>query len=249
MPKIAWAALVAAFIVVATIAWRAPATLLTARIAHVTGGRVTLSEARGTIWHGQGVLAAGDARIPLDWRLHAIPLLRGEIAIDVAPGTVDATTPRGRVVVDAHGARFSDFALSVPAAAVANAVSRWPQFDAAGAIDVTAEKLDWRPPAGSGTLIAMWRDARIGLAGGEPIALGEISLTLSVAEGRLGGPLRNRGGEFSLDGELALQANGAGHLRAAVQARRPDDARLAALALLGTREANRVVIDWQWAGS
>ncbi|MEP6656834.1 MAG: type II secretion system protein N [Betaproteobacteria bacterium] len=247
MRKIAWAVL-AAVIVVATVAWRAPATLMAARIAHVTSGRVTLSEARGTIWHGQGVLAAGDARIPVDWHLHPVPLLRGEIAIDVTPGVIDATTPRGRVVVDAHGTRFGDFALSVPAAAVVNAFSQWPQLEAAGAIEITAERIDWRPPAGSGTMIAMWRDARIGLAGAEPLALGEISLTLSVAEGRLGGPLRNRGGDFSLDGELDVQPTGAGHLRAAVQARRPDDARLAALALLGRREANRVVIDWQWSG-
>ncbi len=249
MRNIALAVLVAALLVVATVAWWAPATLLSARIADFTSGRVTLSEARGTIWHGQGVLAAGDARIPLDWHLHAIPLLRGEVAIDVAPGAADAATPRGRVVVDAHGALFSDFALSVPATAVADAASRRPKFDSAGTIDLTAEKLDWRPPGGSGTVIAMWRDARIGLAGGAPIALGEISVTLSAAQGRLSGPVRNRGGEFSLDGELTLQANGAGHLRAAVQSRRPDDARIAALSMLGTREANGVVIDWQWSGS
>lgn len=248
MRQVAGRALVAAVLLVAAVAWRAPATLVATRVAQSTGGRVTLSEARGTIWHGHGVLATGDARIALHWHFHAIPMLRGEIVVDVSSGAAGVPTPRGRVVVDARGARFSDFALVVPATALADAVSRRPKLDAAGTIDLAADKFEWRPPSGSGAVTAIWHAARIGFAGGESIGLGEVSAVLSATEGRLAGPVRNSGGEFSLDGELAVQANGAGRLRLAVQSRRADDARLAALAMLGTRQASGVLIDWQWPG-
>lgn len=248
MRRAALLVVLAALVLIVAFAWQAPATLITGRLERLTDGRMTMAQAEGTLWHGHGVLAAGDARIPLAWRLHPIPLLRGEIAVDLLPGAPGASSPRGGVAVGERSVRFTDFAASFPASAIAAIASPRPQVDAAGIIDISTASLDWKPPAGAGNLLATWHEARIGLAGGEVVALGEISATLTTVDGHLLGPIGNRGGDFGLAGEVSVQSNGAGALRVIVQPRRADDPRAAGLAMLGVAEAGGVRLDWRWPG-
>jgi hypothetical protein len=59
----------------------APASLLDARLASISDGRVRIAHAAGTLWRGSGdlVLAAGGPQRPVAWRIEAWPLLRGEL--------------------------------------------------------------------------------------------------------------------------------------------------------------------------
>lgn len=239
---------VSVLLLVGALVWRAPATLVASRVSHLSDGRITLNETLGTVWHGHGVLAAGDARIPLEWKLQAMPLLHGELAIAMtpAPGIFGSTTPHGNITLTRRSVRLHDFAAGIPAMAIAATSVARPRLDAGGTIDFSTQDLFWQPPSSSGVLSTQWSNAKFGLAGGELVALGDVSALFTASGSALAGPIRNVGGEFSIVGDVLVRDDGGGRVHMTLQSRSPFDARMAMLALLGARQGDAVVIDWQW---
>lgn len=246
MKRAAMIAVVAVALLVSALALRAPASLVTPRLEHLTSDRLSLVDTRGTLWHGTGTLAAGDQRLPIAWRLHPASLVRGELAVTLAPASPGASTPRGDIVARQSSAHVREFSIELPAAALIAAAIPRPRLDARGVIDLQASDLDWPPRTGAGSISAVWRNAAIGLAGALPVDLGDVTARLTAQDRALRGPLRNTGGEFALDGELTIREDGSGGVNGVVRTRRPDDPRLAALLAIGTPEAGGVRVQWQW---
>ena len=246
MKRVSAVAAIAIILLIVALALRAPASLVTPRLEHLTSDRVSLVDTQGTLWHGSGTLAAGDQRLPISWRIHPASLARGEIALTLTPASAGATTPRGDIVANRGTAHLRGFNVELPAAAVISAAISRPSLDARGVIDVQSADLDWPPRTGGGSINAIWRDAAIGLAGAVPVALGEVSAQLTAKDQVLSGPLRNVGGELELDGELTIRADGSGGVNGIVRTRRADDPRNAALLALGTPQAGGVRLQWQW---
>jgi hypothetical protein len=230
------------------IVWLAPATLVGTRIERATGNRLTLSATEGTLWRGRGTVGAGELQLPIAWQVHPSALLRGEVAVSVTPRTSGTPTARGEVTATPNGVRVRNLAVALPASALVAAAIQRPRLDATGMVELTSALFDWPPSAASAPISAMWQGARIGLAGGENVGLGDVAATLVPANGRLTGPLHNTGGDVGIDGDISIDANGGGVVRGVVTPRRLDDARLAALQALGTPEGNGVRLEWRWPG-
>ena len=226
--------------------WQAPATLVGSVIEDRSHGRVKLADTTGTIWSGQGVLVVGDARVPFAWRAHPTALARGETVVDLVPqpGT---DTPRGTVTLRADGVSARNLRITVPAAALASTVSQQPRLAAGGTIDIASEAVDWRRTATSGNVLAQWRDATVGLAGGPPVALGELTANLTGQEQRLVGPVRNTGGDVDVSGDVAIAPDGsAGVFHLLVRPRPNAGTRADAIRSLGPEQGDGVRLDWQW---
>jgi len=233
---------------VAALAWRAPATLVGERIDRLLGPGVTLAATAGTVWRGSGTLVAGDARIPLGWRLHPGPLLRGEIGITLTPPEAGGLTPTGEIHGSGRGVRVSDAHFAVPAAVIVDAMPS-ARLDASGTIEISAPAFEWPlVPASRGSLTAVWRDAQLGVAGGQRIELGDVTAALRAEGTRASGPLHNTGGDVALDGEVVVLANGGGVLRGLVRPRHGPDPLVTSLQALGTPEADGVRLEWRWPG-
>ncbi len=218
------------------------------RIDRLLGPGVTLAATEGTVWRGSGTLVAGDARIPLGWRLHPGPLLHGEIGITLMPAEGGAVMPTGEIHGSAHGIRVSEAHFEVPAAAIVNAVGS-ARLDASGTIEITAPAFDWPLlPASRGTLTAVWRGAHLGLAGGQPVDLGDVTAALHAEGNRASGPLHNTGGDVAIDGDVVVLANGGGVVRGLVRPRHGPDPLVASLQALGTPEGDGARLEWRWPG-
>jgi hypothetical protein len=244
--SLAIAAAVAAVAVIEGIAC-APATLLDARLARLTGGVARLADADGTAWRGHGVLAAGSATMPVAWRVAAWPLVRGELHARLAP---DAATgirsPRADVVISGERVSLRDVELTLPAALPAALGGRMAGWVVAGDLAASAAALDWAPPASRGTAQLVWRSARLVAPGAAaPLDLGDVRVELTADGDRLSGPVANSGGDLDLRGELSLRAADGLRLSLAITPRRPDAQLVQALAAIGTAEGGAWRVEWR----
>lgn len=239
--------MVAALLLGTALVWEAPASLATTQIARASAGAVVLADAEGTVWNGRGTVVAGPMRLPVRWQAEARALLNREVAFTVLPQDAAARSPRAHVVASQGAVRLRDLRLEVPAQVLVDALISRPRLAASGTVDVSTVDFAWPfPAAATASLLATWHGASLGLAGSPAVALGEVTANLHAANGQLTGPLRNVGGEFAVDGELQVLANGAGVVRGVVRPRKEGDPRIAALQPLGTPEGNGVRLEWKW---
>lgn len=239
--------LITLVLIAAVLLWRAPSTLVSSRIEQLTQGQVVLGESEGTVWRGSGVAAIGGARVPLSWQVDPKSVVRGEVALAIRPAA-GGTNPSGDVVVGDKRATAHALDLALPASALIPLIVPRPRLDVRGTVELHSPNIAWNPNAMQGSVTLDWRDAGVGLAGGTPVALGDVSADLAAVDGQLTGPLRNRGGEFALDGVLTVAPNGGGTIRATIRPRAPDDRRLDALAPLGRTDGSSVAVEWRWPG-
>jgi len=238
----------AAVLLAAAVVALAPASLVAARVTRVSG--IAMGEVEGTLWRGRGVLAAGNARLPLAWTLDAAPLLTGELRVHLTPIDGASTFPRADIAAGNGRLTLRDVDIVFPASLLATAIARNATqpagWTADGEIAVTSSRLDWAPPAGSGDLRVVWRSARLALAAVAVVDLGELAATLVANGDRLAGPVANRGGDLDLRGDLMLQANGDAAISLVATPRRATDAALAgALAAIGTADGAGWRVHWQ----
>ena len=115
--------IVACALLIAAFAVFAPATLVDRRLAAVSGGKLRVLAAEGTVWRGRGALgdAAGTWRLPVAWTVDATALARGTLAVALAP-PAGAASPRGRIDVAGDALALRDAVVDVPAAALASAL-------------------------------------------------------------------------------------------------------------------------------
>jgi general secretion pathway protein N len=194
-------------VLIATVIAFLPASLVDARIASATQGKVRLADATGTVWDGRGVLtdSAGTWRVPLGWTISKADVLRGVHAVVLHP--VDgAASPAGTVEILDNGVRVRALQVELPAQAVFGALPMRPMPAFGGTVAVTTNDLAWNAKAKTGALEAHWRGARV--ASGDNVAdLGTVDLAAAPQDSRLVGKLTNTGGDMRVDGAVSFAAS------------------------------------------
>lgn len=216
----------------------APATLVDDRVSALTGGRLRIANASGTVWSGAGDVSAPAAnlRIPVAWRIERLPLLWAELRGTVSePGNPPVAFVIGR---DRYDVR--NVTLSLPAAMLLRALGAPAVIaDAGGLIDVHVERLSKAHEALEGQIEARWLDAS--LPGPRPdvrIALGDVRIESTGRGGRLAGTIANTGGNVDIAGSIGVDAALEASIDALVRPRNQLDAErsnalAAALSLIG----------------
>jgi general secretion pathway protein N len=221
-----------------------PASVVAARIATETGGRVRLEEARGSAWDGaaRATLSLAGQAVAIDaltWSWRPAALAAGRFAFDV-----EATRPqlhlRGEVgrslsAWEAHG-----LVLEGNAAALAALVPLLAPWRPEGSVSGQAAALAWTPSSLSGEARLEWRNAALALSEVRPLGAYRAELRGEGSQARLAltttdGPLRLSGqGTLSADGRLDFrgEARAEGPQAASLQPlldlfgpRRPDGSR------------------------
>jgi general secretion pathway protein N len=201
---------VAAVVVIVALAVRAPATLIDSQIKNVMAGNVRLSDATGTIWDGAGVftLTSSGLRIPVRWKIDALPLLRGEVSGTVATST---TTSPGEFVLDGHHVTLRNVGVSMPMDALLRSSGVGAPFAAAGGtVDVHVDTLTRRDDGVDGSLSATWSNATV--PGPRPdtrYALGDVRVDASGSGPEIPGTVSNTGGDVDIKGNLTLSGSAA----------------------------------------
>lgn len=233
----------AACLLAAALAAEAPATLVDRQLDSLTRGRLRVADSAGTIWNGSGalVLLPYNARIPVQWHMDALPLLRSRLS-----GTL------GRDATDSSPATFDfsadDFVvkrlvIAFPAEALLRATDAPALITAAGGtVEVRADAFTMRRGVFDGGFIARWQGAS--LPGPRPelrVALGDARLDGVGNGGEIKGALSNVGGDIEITGTVNLAATGATRVEARLKPRAGIDAErsstiIAALSLLGAKD-------------
>ena len=91
--------LVGAALVFAAVMITAPASLVDGRLDALSGGRLRLANASGTLWNGAGDvrMLPGSTGMPVSWHVDAWPLLWGELRGTLS-GSNDAAPPASFMV-------------------------------------------------------------------------------------------------------------------------------------------------------
>lgn len=237
-----------ATIVVVEIVWLAPATLVGSRVEQAGSGALRVADAEGTLWHARGMLIAGGTRLPVAWDLAFWPLLRGETRLHITPYAGTAKGPP-RAEVQLRGTDFSvrDAEVVVPAPMIAAIAAVPPSWAVGGDVDIVASTFDWMPPANRGAARIVWRRARLTPpAGGDAVALGDVTLDLTALEDRVRGTVRNDGGDVRVQGDASLRAGEGTVLSLVLEPRGSATPSLvSALATLGARDGAGWRVEWR----
>lgn len=206
-----------AVLLAAALAIEAPATLIDARVAALTDGRIRIASATGSLWNGAGdlTLLPDGVRIPISWRLQPMSLLSGGLAGSIT--AADAARP-ATFAVAAEDFSVQDLAIALPAGAVLRAAGAPASLTGAGgtlALDVAdlarrGDRLDARAEL-------RWKDAVLATPpAGLKIALGDVHLAAAGSGGEIPAKLSNTGGEVDLTGRLVFSTGGAPQIDARI---------------------------------
>jgi general secretion pathway protein N len=199
-------ALAAALVLLAiALAVLAPASLLDARVAAATEGRVRIAAATGTLWDGAGdlVLLPKGTRRSLAWHVDAWPLVTGEVRGNVA---IDGGGSRADFSYGPRRSALRHFDLSLPVDSVLQSAGV-PLAGAGGRVTAHVERFDRTSQGIDADLSVQWLDASLpSLRPGLRIALGDVRLELRGGGAETGGTLSNRGGDVDIAGRVALTA-------------------------------------------
>jgi hypothetical protein len=201
--KPAVGALVGFVVLLVAIAAFAPASLIDRRLAATSSGKLRMSEAAGTVWHGTGILtdATGSWRVPVGWTV-AVPALVHE-TFSITLRSAGGTAPRGTIDFATSTAALHDVVVEIPATVLASALPAKGAIVLGGNLAFTASAFDWNGERGSGALNVQWRDARL-VAAGTTADLGTVDVALEPQGNRLAGRIGNAGGDVRIDGTITL---------------------------------------------
>ena len=226
-----------AILLVAALAIMAPASLLDRRVADLSGGRIRISAATGTVWNGSGELALlpDGARIPIAWRLEPLPLLRGGLAGSLTAG--DATRP-ATFTVEREDFTVHDFAIALPATSVLRTAGVPDALtNAGGTLVLDVADLTRRGDRLDARADLKWTDAALPAPlTGTRIALGDLRLVAAGSGSQVPATLSNSGGEVDIAGSLLFSTRGTPQIDARVKPRPqlPADRREAIAATLSS---------------
>jgi len=224
----------------------APATLADRRIAALTAGRLRISDADGTLWHGRGYVsdARGAWRVPISWTLAPAALLRGAVAVHFEP-LADGGGPRGSVTLHEGAIELRDVSLTVPAAAAPRTLTDATPIELAGDIVIATPALRYDTVGSDGALDLRWERARLAW-NDAMLDLGTVTARL-VPRGRaLAGSVTNAGGMARVDGDIALAPDDASARLTIVPGPAAPPAIANAIAALGTPDPNGGVrLQWR----
>lgn len=186
-----------------------PATWVDAGLQRASGGRLRLTEARGTLWAGSGQIeirdAGGRAGIakPLAWRFLPASLLRGQILCEIE---LDHAAKRLPVAISPARIELADADIDLPATALGLGVPRLAPLGLGGNVRLYIERLDIGRNRMQGSATLQWRAASSALTPVSP--LGDYELRLENDGAATHAVLRTLRGPLHLDGKGAW-ANGA----------------------------------------
>ncbi len=191
-------------LVAGALAYFAPASLADRALDANSRGKLRLADTEGTLWSGGGTLtdATNTWRVPLRWTIPPRSLFtaRHELVLTPAPG---ATTPTGVVGIGNDSGSLRDFAVEIPAQALAGMLAGRGLVTLGGTLAVRTPALDWNGSEAKGSVAAQWRDARLAV-GGAVANLGAVDVALAPDGNRLAGPMRNSGGDVRIDGTVSV---------------------------------------------
>ncbi len=179
----------------------APATLLDARLAQESHGRVRLADARGTLWSGAGRLEVRDGEgrsaygSALAWRLSPVSVLRARLVYDVALGRPAA---RFRLAVSPSRVELAGTDIRLPAEVLGLAVPKLAVLELSGDMRLQVGNLVAGSAYLQGDATLQWLDAASGLTAVSPLGQYELRVDGAGASGRL--QLRTLQGPLNLDG-------------------------------------------------
>jgi hypothetical protein len=246
----------AACMLAAAVAVEAPATLVDRQLDSLTGGRMRVADAVGTIWNGSGalILLPYAARVPVQWHIDTLPLLRSRLSGTLASDAAESSQATFDLGSDDFAVRR--FAIAFPAEALLRATAAPAAVTAAGGIvDLRADAFAMRRGLFEGGFIARWQGAS--LPGPRPevrIALGDIRLEGLANGGEIKGALSNVAGDIEITGTLILAATGAARVEARLKPRAGLDAERSsaitgALSMLGSADdSGGFRVAWQAPG-
>ena len=241
------AVLCALVLIVAAFALTAPASLVDARVRDATDGRVRLVGTRGTVWQGEGVVAAADGRwrVPLAWRLDPLALARGSIVLTLVPTA--AAAARGTVTAEDDTVQLTGVHVDLPAAAIESAWTRAPVPRLDGVLTLDAPSFRAQGPRTDGTFDVQWSRARVRLAG-FGASLGTVDAHGRPDSGGTAVALQSQGGDILLRGTATWREGRAGVDATLTPAATLSPALLAAVRALGRTEPDGSVrVSWQAA--
>jgi general secretion pathway protein N len=195
-----WLALGLALYVAGLLAM-APATLLDARLASESHGRLRLAAARGTLWAGRGRIEVRDADgrsgfgMALGWRLSPRSLLRARLAYEIEFGS---PASRFLVAVSPSQLQISNVDIRLPAEVLGLAVPKLAVLDLTGELQLKIRRLSLGRGRLEGDALLLWRDAGSALTKISP--LGDYELGFEGAGTSLQAVLRSLRGPILLAG-------------------------------------------------
>jgi hypothetical protein len=247
----------AACLLAAAVVVEAPATLVDRQLDELTHGRLRVGDAAGTIWNGSGalILLPYNARVPVQWHIDALPLLRSRLRGTLGRDLRESPMESSPATFDLSADDFvvNRLVIALPAEAILRATDAPALITAAGGtVDVRADAFAMRRGVFDGGFIARWQGAS--LPGPRPevrVALGDVRLDGVGNGGEIKGALSNVGGDIEITGTVSLAATGATRVEARLKPRTGIDAErssaiTAALSLLGAKdESGAYRVAWQ----
>jgi general secretion pathway protein N len=197
----------------------APASLLDVRVASISGDRVRIANASGTIWRGSGDLVASGSgmREHIAWRLEPWALLRGE-----ARGTIMTDVDRGgSFVVGRDRIELEGLDWAMPMEALLRAAGAPSLIAAAGGdFAVHVDRFIRDDDALDVALAVQWHNASLpGLGPFARVMLGDVRVEMSGRGHEVSGPLNNSGGEVEIDGTVTAVAGSVPRVEASIRPR------------------------------
>jgi general secretion pathway protein N len=198
-------AIVALLAFAAAIAAFAPASMVDAQVAEISRGVVRISDAKGTLWRGRGMLTSPDGRwrVPVQWTVDPMRLLSGVTSIAFGMPEHAPHGVNGRIELRTNHGRADALTVSAPATIVTS-LSGSAALQAGGDIEVRSDALTLAATGSSGSVAAQWRNARLIGAGLPVVDLGSLTARLTVRGNALAGPVSNQSGTVHVSGEISI---------------------------------------------
>ena len=187
--------------VLATVIAFAPATLIDARLASASDGRLRLAGADGTLWSGAGWIEvrdvhgrAGVAR-RIAWRVLPESLLRARLVAEIE---LDQAKPF-RLAISLSRVEIADAGINLPAAALGLGMPKLAPLRLTGEVRVSIPHLSLERGRMDGDATLQWRSAGSALTPISP--LGEYEMQFKAVGPDLHATLRTLEGPLQLDGK------------------------------------------------
>lgn len=230
----------------------APATWLDALAASLTGGRLRLAEATGTVWQGSGRLVWVDTgesaqsrrslagvALPgrIHWQLAPAPLFLGLIEATLK---VDGMTQPVSLQGNWRELRLGNGRLELPRIELGALGSPWNTVRPAGAVMLSWSNIMLGPQRFEGGLTIELRNVASALSAVRPLGNYRIEIQGQGSQAAIG--MQTLDGALTLTGQGTASARGFSFV-ARAQPAQADDTRLRGLlGLVGTRDGEQTII-------
>ena len=179
----------------------APATLIDARLARASDGRLRLAEAQGSFWSGAGWIEIRDAQGKagvakhLAWRVLPVSLLRGRLVAEVR---LDQAARPFPVTISLSRMEIADAGIRVPAAVLGLGLPRLAPLRLSGEVLISVPRLSVERGRVDGEATLQWRAAGSALTPISPLGEFEVQVkavgsAVHAALSTLEGPLQFEG--------------------------------------------------------